>query len=73
VRRFLWFAIAWLLGFLYRLAPSRMLTRADLLPGAGLAALVIVGLGYALPLYTQLTAQLAAAASPAVVPSSASR
>jgi uncharacterized BrkB/YihY/UPF0761 family membrane protein len=54
----IWFAIAWLLGFLYRLAPSRMLTRADLLPGAGLAALVIVGLGYALPLYTQLTAQL---------------
>jgi uncharacterized BrkB/YihY/UPF0761 family membrane protein len=54
----IWFVVAWLIGFLYRYAPSKMLTRADLLPGAGLAALGIVGLGYAFPLYTQLTSQL---------------
>jgi membrane protein len=54
----IWFAVAWLIGFLYRHAPSRMLTRADILPGAGLAALAIVVLGYAFPLYTQLTSQL---------------
>lgn len=54
----IWFAVAWLIGFLYRYAPSRMQTRADILPGAGLAALGIVVLGYAFPLYTQLTSQL---------------
>jgi len=54
----IWFALAWVIGFVYRLAPSRMLTRAELLPGAGLAALFIVGLAYAFPLYTQLTGQL---------------
>ena len=54
----IWVALAWLIGFLYRLAPSRMLTRVELLPGAGLAALLIVGLGYAFPLYTQLTGML---------------
>ena len=54
----IWFAVAWLIGFLYRYTPSKMLTRADLVPGAGLAALGIVGLGYAFPLYTQLTSQL---------------
>jgi membrane protein len=54
----IWLTLTWLIGFLYRLAPSRMLTRAQLLPGAGLAALGIVGLGYAFPLYTQLAAQL---------------
>jgi uncharacterized BrkB/YihY/UPF0761 family membrane protein len=53
-----WFTLAWLIGFLYRLAPSRMLTRVELMPGACLAALIIVGLGYALPLYTQLTGGL---------------
>ena len=54
----IWLTLAWLIGFLYRLAPSRMLTRVELLPGAALAALGIVGLGYAFPLYTQLAAQL---------------
>jgi uncharacterized BrkB/YihY/UPF0761 family membrane protein len=54
----IWIALTWLIGFLYRYAPSRTLTRAELLPGAGLAALVIVGLGYAFPLYTQLTGLL---------------
>lgn len=54
----IWLTLAWLIGFLYRLAPSRMLTRVELLPGAVLAALGIVGLGYAFPLYTQLAAQL---------------
>ena len=54
----IWVALAWLIGFLYRLAPTRMLTRVELLPGAGLAALLIVGLGYAFPLYTQLTGML---------------
>jgi YihY family inner membrane protein len=53
-----WLALAWLIGMLYRLAPNRMLTRAELLPGAGLAALLIVGLAYAFPLYAQLTGQL---------------
>jgi uncharacterized BrkB/YihY/UPF0761 family membrane protein len=53
-----WFTLAWLIGFLYRLAPSRMLTRAELIPGACLAALLIVGLGYAFPYYTQLTGGL---------------
>jgi uncharacterized BrkB/YihY/UPF0761 family membrane protein len=54
----IWFALAWLIGFLYRHAPSRRLARAETLPGAALAALVIVGLGYAFPLYTQLTGLL---------------
>src|SRR5215472_10649708 len=54
----IWFAVAFLIGFLYRYAPSKLLTRADVLPGAGLAALGIVGLGYGFPLYTQLTGQL---------------
>jgi uncharacterized BrkB/YihY/UPF0761 family membrane protein len=54
----IWFAVAWLIGFVYRLAPGRMLTRAELLPGAALAALGIVGLAYAFPLYAQLTSGL---------------
>jgi uncharacterized BrkB/YihY/UPF0761 family membrane protein len=54
----IWFALAWVIGFLYRFAPSKMLTRAELMPGAGLAALGIVALGYAFPLYTQLTGLL---------------
>jgi membrane protein len=54
----IWFAVAWLIGFVYRLAPSRMLSRVELLPGAGLAALGIVGLAYAFPLYAQLTSGL---------------
>jgi YihY family inner membrane protein len=53
-----WFTLVWLIGFLYRLAPSRMLTRAELMPGACLAALIIVGLGYAFPYYTELTGGL---------------
>jgi len=54
----IWFALAFLIGFLYRYAPSRTPTRVDILPGAAVAALAIVGLGYAFPLYTQLTGLL---------------
>ncbi len=53
-----WFALTWVIGFLYRLAPSRMLSRIDVLPGAALAALAIVGLAYAFPPYTELTEHL---------------
>jgi uncharacterized BrkB/YihY/UPF0761 family membrane protein len=48
-------ALTWLIGFLYRLAPSPMLDRADLWPGASLAAVAIVVLAYAFPLYAELT------------------
>lgn len=51
-------ALTWLVGFLYRLAPSRPLPRSDLWPGASLAAVIIVGLAYAFPLYAQLTSHL---------------
>jgi uncharacterized BrkB/YihY/UPF0761 family membrane protein len=54
----IWFTLAGLIGFLYRFAPSRMLTRGELVPGAFLAAAIIVGLGYALPFYTNLTVGL---------------
>ncbi len=54
----IWFAVAWLIGLLYRLAPSHEPSRSELAPGAGLAALAIVGLAYAFPLYAQLTSQL---------------
>lgn len=54
----IWIALAWLIGFLYRLAPSRRLARAEVIPGAALAAAVIVGLSYVYPFYAQLLDQL---------------
>jgi len=51
-------ALTWLVGFLYRLAPSCPLPRSDLWPGASLAAVIIVGLAYVFPLYAQLTSHL---------------
>lgn len=54
----IWLALTYVIGFLYRLAPSRELRRTDVVPGACLAAAVIVGLGYAFPVYTWLTGHL---------------
>lgn len=54
----IWLTLTWLVGFLYRMAPSRTLPRANRWPGAGLAALVIVGLAYAFPAYAQLAGSM---------------
>ena len=54
----IWVGLTYVIGFLYRLAPSRELRRADVLPGACLAAAIIVGLGYAFPVYAWLTGHL---------------
>jgi hypothetical protein len=54
----IWFALTWLIGFLFLLAPSRRLSRPDVFPAAGLAAFVVVGLAYALPPLTQVTRHL---------------
>jgi uncharacterized BrkB/YihY/UPF0761 family membrane protein len=54
----IWFALMWVIGFLYRLAPSRTMSRGETMPGAGLAAAAIVGLAYAFPFYTQVSGLL---------------
>jgi membrane protein len=50
-----WGAVAWIVTFLYRLAPSQMLSRSEIWAGAVLAAFIIVGLTYVFPLYVNLT------------------
>lgn len=54
----IWLSVTYLVYFLYRYAPSRTPTRAQAVPGAVLAATVIVALAYGLPLLGRLVSQL---------------
>jgi membrane protein len=54
----IWLTLACLLALVFRFAPSRKVAWIYVLPGAGLAAAAIIGLGYAFPYYTQLTNSL---------------
>ncbi len=50
----IWVALTWLIGFIYRFAPSLKLPRTVIAPGAALAAAGIVGVSYNFPIYEDL-------------------
>ena len=54
----IWLALLALLGLLFQYAPSNQLPWADVLPGAGLSAALVVGLTWLFPLYAHLTGNL---------------
>lgn len=54
----IWLTLTCLLSLVFWQAPSRKVPWIYVLPGAGLAAAAIIGLGYAFPYYAQLTGSL---------------
>jgi uncharacterized BrkB/YihY/UPF0761 family membrane protein len=54
----IWIALFALLALVFQYAPSNKLPWADVLPGAGLSAALVVGLAWLFPLYAHLTGNL---------------
>ncbi len=54
----IWLALFGLLGLLFQYAPSNRLPWRDVLPGAGVSAVLVVGLTWLFPLYAHLTGNL---------------
>jgi len=54
----IWIALFALVSVVFQYAPSNKLPWADVLPGAGLSAALVVGLAWLFPLYAHLTGNL---------------
>jgi uncharacterized BrkB/YihY/UPF0761 family membrane protein len=54
----IWLALFALLSLLFQFAPSNRLPWADVLPGAGLSAVLVMGLTWLFPVYARLTGNL---------------
>jgi uncharacterized BrkB/YihY/UPF0761 family membrane protein len=54
----IWLALFALLSLLFQYAPSNRLPWADVLPGAGISAVLVMGLTWLFPIYAQLTGNL---------------
>lgn len=54
----IWIALFALISLVFQYAPSKALPWADVLPGAGVSAALVVGLAWLFPLYAQLTGNL---------------
>jgi uncharacterized BrkB/YihY/UPF0761 family membrane protein len=54
----IWVALFGLLSLVFQYAPSSRLPWGDVLPGAGVSAVLVVGLAWLFPLYAQLTGNL---------------
>ncbi|HZS14309.1 MAG TPA: YihY/virulence factor BrkB family protein [Candidatus Dormibacteraeota bacterium] len=58
----LWIGLTWLIGFLYRRAPSRRDPVAMIFPGSALASGLIVGLAFVFPLYAAVSESISSGA-----------